>query len=388
LEAGSTREAGDSIVRNLLLHWFPAKITLPSLSFRYSFWLGTISAVLFLILTLTGVVLMFLYVPSVERAYQSLKDVEFTVSFGYFLRRLHRISAQLMVAVLFLHMVRAFLCAAYRNGTATNQNRPLNWSIGVGLLLLTFFLSFTGYLLPWDQLAYWAVTVGTNIASAAPLIGEQIRFLLLGGHQIDQNTLPLAMLVMSWRHEELPVEYFPAAKIGDFPTPEETEKERQMLTGKGAFFVQKGCFICHDVSAYGIESAANNHYIGMRPLLESEFSEFTWLPLVIGFFFIFALRTVVIGTMANLVDNAVLFLYFGLFSLWSFYSRLYRYGHNLDPTAPVKVQPFTPTLFGSKQLANFTVFSYPAAGSYFLIAFFVLLVVALWVARREAKKIS
>jgi quinol-cytochrome oxidoreductase complex cytochrome b subunit len=186
---GSEREAGDSIVRNLLLHWFPAKVTRASLSLGYSFWLGTISAVLFAILTVTGVVLMFLYVPSVERAYASVKDLEFAVSFGWFLRGLHRIAAHLMVAVVFLHMVRVFLCGAYKNGTAAGQNRPLNWIVGLVLLLTTFLLSFTGYLLPWDQLAYWAITVGTNIASAAPLVGEKIRYLLLGGNQIDQNTL-------------------------------------------------------------------------------------------------------------------------------------------------------------------------------------------------------
>jgi quinol-cytochrome oxidoreductase complex cytochrome b subunit len=183
------REAGDSVVRNLLLHWFPAKVTLGSLSFRYSFWLGTISAVLFALLTLTGMILMFLYVPSVERAYQSVKDIEFVVSFGWFLRAVHRISAHLMVAVVFLHMVRVFLTAGYRNGVAVQQNRPLNWIIGIVLLMCTLLLSFTGYLLPWDQLAYWAITVGTNIASAAPIVGEQIRFILLGGTTIDQNTL-------------------------------------------------------------------------------------------------------------------------------------------------------------------------------------------------------
>ena len=185
----SERDAGDSVVRNLLLHWFPAKVTVGSLSFRYSFWLGTISAALFGILCITGLPLMFLYVPSVERAYQSVKDIEFVVSFGWFLRALHRLAAHLMVAVVFLHMVRVFLTGAYKNGTAANQARPVNWVIGILLMLATFFLSFTGYLLPWDQLAYWAVTVGTNIASAAPLVGDKIRFLLLGGNQIEQNTL-------------------------------------------------------------------------------------------------------------------------------------------------------------------------------------------------------
>lgn len=185
----TNREAGDSVVRNFLLHWFPAKVTRQSLSWNYSFWLGTMSFVLFLILVITGIPLMFLYVPSVERAYLSVKDIEFAVSFGWFLRGLHRISAHLMVAVVFLHMVRVFLSAAYRNGTAANQNRPVNWIIGIVLLLLTLLLSFTGYLLPWDQLAYWAITVGTNIASSAPVVGERMRFLLLGGNTIDQNTL-------------------------------------------------------------------------------------------------------------------------------------------------------------------------------------------------------
>lgn len=185
----SEREAGDSIVRNLLLHWFPARISKESLSFRYSLWLGTISFVLFLILSVTGVVLMFLYVPSEERAYSSVKDIEFAVAFGWFIRGLHRISAHLMVVVVFLHMMRVFFAAAYKNGTATKQNRPINWIIGIALLLTTLLLSFTGYLLPWDQLAYWAITVGTNIASAAPLVGEKIRFLFLGGNEINQSTL-------------------------------------------------------------------------------------------------------------------------------------------------------------------------------------------------------
>lgn len=206
----SEREAGDSVVRNLLLHWFPAKISLPSLSFRYSFWLGTISAILFLLLTVTGVVLMFLYVPSVERAYPSIKDIEFAVSYGWFIRAVHRVAAHLMVAVVFLHMVRVFLTGAYKNGTAVGQNRPLNWIIGVVLLLATLLLSFTGYLLPWDQLAYWAITVGTNIARSAPVAGEWVRFLLLGGHQIEQSALlrfyvlhcfflpALVLLLFSW----------------------------------------------------------------------------------------------------------------------------------------------------------------------------------------------
>ena len=142
---GSGKEAGDAVVRNLLLHWFPNKVSASSLSWRYSLWLGTISFVLFLILTVTGLILMFLYVPSVERAYGSVKDLEYVVSYGWLLRSVHRIAAHLMVAVVFLHMVRVFLTGAYKNGSAQGARRPLNWIVGLALLLLTLLLSFTDF---------------------------------------------------------------------------------------------------------------------------------------------------------------------------------------------------------------------------------------------------
>jgi len=93
------------------------------------------------------------------------------------------------VAAVFLHLVRVFLTGAFKNGTGRGQRREWNWVLGVTMLLLTLFLSFTGYLLPWDQLAYWAVTVGTNIASSIPLVGPRIRELMIGGRAIDQPTL-------------------------------------------------------------------------------------------------------------------------------------------------------------------------------------------------------
>ena len=128
-----------------------------------------------------------------------------------------------------------------------------------------------------------------------------------------------------------------------------------------------------------------NHYIGMRPLLESDFSEFAWLPFVIGALILLCLRALVIGKMANVIDVFVLFSYFGLFSLWSFYHRLYVYGHNLDPTAAIKVPPFTPPVFGVKQIANFSVTSYPDVASFSLFAFAVLLVAAILLsAKRRA----
>jgi len=132
------------------------------------------------------------------------------------------------------------------------------------------------------------------------------------------------------------------------------------------------------------EINALNHYIGMRPLLESDFSEFTWLPFGIGALMLLSLRAMVIGKMSNLVDVFVLFAYFSSFSLWSFYHRLYNYGHNLDPTAAFKVPPFTPPLLGEKQIANFTVYSYPDIASYALAAFSLLLLAAIFLSRKRA----
>ena len=185
----SDREAGDAIVSNFILHWFPAKISKAAMAWSYSFWLGTISAALFFLLILSGLPLLFLYVPSVERAYQSVKDIEFVITFGSWIRAVHRISAHLMVIAVALHLVRVFITGAYKNGAGRGQRREINWVIGVVMFLTTLFLSFTGYLLPWDQLAFWAVTVGTNIAASIPLIGPDVRELLIGGRNIDQPTL-------------------------------------------------------------------------------------------------------------------------------------------------------------------------------------------------------
>ena len=183
------RESSDAIVRNFLLHAFPARILLRSLSWLATAWLGTATLGFFLVLSVTGGVLLFLYVPSVERAYASVKDLEFVTAFGPWLRNTHRIAAHLMVVAVVLHLARVFLTGAYKKEGAPGATRPLNWCVGIALLLCTLGLSFTGYLLPWDQLAYWAVTVGTRIAAAVPLVGEDLRQLLLGGTTIGQPTL-------------------------------------------------------------------------------------------------------------------------------------------------------------------------------------------------------
>lgn len=131
-----------------------------------------------------------------------------------------------------------------------------------------------------------------------------------------------------------------------------------------------------------------NHYIGMRALKEDDFTEFKWIPFVVGGTMLLALRVIVLGKMSKLVDVFVLFTYFGLFSLWTFYHKLYLYGHDLDPTAAVKVPPFTPPIFGHVTMANFEVYSFPAAGSYFMAAFPLFLLAAMWFARHSKTKVQ
>jgi quinol-cytochrome oxidoreductase complex cytochrome b subunit len=170
------------IFTNFFLHIFPVKVRKHAVKVRYSFCLGGITLLLFIILTITGVLLMFYYVPSTERAYQSMKDLEFTVSFGLLLRNMHRWGAHGMVIAVFLHMCRVFYTGSYK------PPREFNWVIGVILLLVTLFLSFSGYLLPWDQLSFWAITVGTTIATYAPM-GDLQKFVMLGGNTVDQGAL-------------------------------------------------------------------------------------------------------------------------------------------------------------------------------------------------------
>jgi copper chaperone NosL len=125
-----------------------------------------------------------------------------------------------------------------------------------------------------------------------------------------------------------------------------------------------------------------NHYIGMKDLEPRDFTEFKWIPFVVGAVGLLILRAAVLGKLAHAVDCLVLYLYFGAFSLWSFGYKLWWYGHHLAPTAAVKVAPFMPPMFGFKQLANFSVYSYPGLGSYALGLVVVALVAAIGFAMR------
>jgi len=168
---------------NFFLHIHPVKVHRNSLRPAYTFGLGLISFFLFVILIVSGILLMFYYVPSTSQAYDRMLDLRGTVAFGTLLRNMHRWAAHGMVAVVFLHLCRVFLTGSYK------KPREFNWVVGVILFLLTLFMSFTGYLLPWDQLAFWAITVGTAIAGYAPIIGKDIQFLLMGGTSVGQEAL-------------------------------------------------------------------------------------------------------------------------------------------------------------------------------------------------------
>ena len=170
---------------NFFLHIHPVKVNRNSIRPLYTMGLGLMSFFLFVILTVTGILLMFYYVPSTMQAYDRMLDLRGSVAFGTFLRNMHRWGAHLMVAVVFLHMCRVFFTGSYK------KPREFNWVIGVILLLLTLLLSFTGYLLPWDQLALWAVTIGASMIEATPpaVVGENLNLLVRGGPDIGANGL-------------------------------------------------------------------------------------------------------------------------------------------------------------------------------------------------------
>jgi len=184
------------IFGNVFLHLHPVRIAQDALKVTYTWGLGGISFYLFLVLTVTGILLMFYYRPASTLAFQDIKDLTFAVTLGRLLRNMHRWAAHLMVVVVILHMVRVFLTGAYK------PPREYNWVVGVLLLVMTLFLSYTGYLLPWDQLALWAVTVGAQMAANSPLVGNEgpfklpfittandARFGLIGGTVIGDATL-------------------------------------------------------------------------------------------------------------------------------------------------------------------------------------------------------
>lgn len=171
------------VVDSLILHLHPTKVVATSMNWTYSWGLGGLAALLMAILALTGVVLQNNYTPAAPQAYLDILEINSNVWFGELVRNLHHWSANLLIVVAVLHLIRVFVTGAYR------PPREVNWLIGVAMLLLTLGANFTGYLLPWDQLAFWAITVGTSIISYVPLIGNWLSQLILGGPEVGANTL-------------------------------------------------------------------------------------------------------------------------------------------------------------------------------------------------------
>ncbi len=155
-----------AILSNVFLHLHPVKVRSSSIRLRYTWCMGGLTFFVFLVLTVTGILLMFYYRPTVEYAYGDIIDLREQVPLGA-MREIHRWGAHVMVITVWLHMFRVFMTGSYK------PPREFNWVVGVVLLVLTLLLSFTGYLLPWDQLAMWAVTVGSNMARASPLAGTE-----------------------------------------------------------------------------------------------------------------------------------------------------------------------------------------------------------------------
>jgi len=171
------------VVDSLILHLHPTKVPVTAMNWTHSWGLGGLSALLMAVLGLTGVVLQNNYTPAAPQAYLDILEINSNVWFGELVRNLHHWSANLLIVVAVLHLIRVFATGAYR------PPRELNWLVGVAMLLLVIAANFTGYLLPWDQLAFWAITVGTSIINYVPLIGNWMGKLILGGPEVGANTL-------------------------------------------------------------------------------------------------------------------------------------------------------------------------------------------------------
>jgi len=228
----SEREESQATFHNLFLHIHSVRVHLRTLRPTLTFGLGLMATAGFLLTLVTGILLMVYYKPSTDLAYQSIKDIHFTVSTGRFIRNIHRWAAQLMVLTVLLHMARVFFTASYK------KPREFNWLVGLGLLVITLALSFTGYLLPWDQLAYWAITIGSNIANSPRELTDALgvtkwmdpggfqKRLLLGATYVGQDALirfyvlhvfllPLALVTF------LSVHFWRIRKDGGLARPED-----------------------------------------------------------------------------------------------------------------------------------------------------------------------
>jgi len=209
---------------NIILHLHPSRVSAASLRFTYTWGLGGTAATLVLMLITTGILLMFRYEPTVGQAYTSIKALETEVMFGALVRAIHHWSANLLLIVTCLHLARVFLTGGFKQG------RTSTWVAGMGLLLLVVAFNFTGYLLPWDQLAYWAITVSTSLINYLPLVGPVISRFILAGPEVGQAALsnfyafhvavlPILLLVMMAYH------FWKIRKNGGLTQPPATDEQ-------------------------------------------------------------------------------------------------------------------------------------------------------------------
>lgn len=183
------------MLTNVFLHLHPVSVRKSGIELSYTWCMGGLTFFLFLVEAVTGVLLMFYYRPTLEHAYNDILSLRDVTTLGI-LRELHRWGAHAMVITIWLHMYRVFLTGSYK------PPREFNWGVGVILLVLTLLLSFTGYLLPWDQLAIWAITVGSNMARATPFMGNEgpgAKMLVIGGVELIHSGSDARFLLLGAR---------------------------------------------------------------------------------------------------------------------------------------------------------------------------------------------
>ncbi len=212
-----------------LLHIHPRKVSAASIRYTYTFGLGGMTLLLILLQFFTGILLKFVYVPSPAGAYDSILFLQQQVLFGQFVRNIHHLGGVMLIVIAFLHMMRVFFTGAFHAPV-----RSWNWVIGLGMFLLIMFSNFTGYLMPWDQLSYWAVTVVTNMFSYIPLVGHHITGFIRGGTEVTGSTLmnffnfhtaiiPFSLIILMVFH------FWKVRKAGGVALPRRREGEEEGL---------------------------------------------------------------------------------------------------------------------------------------------------------------
>ncbi len=177
------RERKRTVLNTLFLHLHPPTVPAGAIRYTHTWGLGGMGLVLFLLLASTGLLLMFSYEPTPGQAYSSVQGIKDSIVFGKFIRNIHHWTANAFIVVALLHMLRVFFTGGHR------ETRQFNWLLGLFLLLFVLFSNFTGYLLPWDQLAYWAVTIMTGMLAYVPLVGNWLQGIIMGGSDIGPATL-------------------------------------------------------------------------------------------------------------------------------------------------------------------------------------------------------